>query len=130
MEITNIDVNSVELADGEFSDELLTFGGEDTFVAGTILARDSGTGKMVPFDPDDAGGVDHEVAKAVLTYDVSRGSAGDVSIRALVRGKVDASRLVIDDGAAVTDAHLDQLRDYGITPVDVQQLGRIDNPQS
>ena len=130
MEVTNIDVASIVLKDGEFRDELLTFTGGDTYVKGTILARDSATGKLVAFDPDDVGEVDHEVAKAVLTYDVTASGAGDVAIRALVKGVVDASRLVIDDGAAVTAAHLDQLRDYGITPIDAAQLARIDNPQS
>ncbi len=37
--ITNVDNGSVALADEEFRDELLTFAGADTFVAGTILAR-------------------------------------------------------------------------------------------
>lgn len=123
---TSIDTGSLVLGSEqpEYRDELLTFPGADTYVAGTILARDSSTGKLVAFDPDDVGGVDHEVAKAVLTYDVTAAGAGDVAIRALVKGTVNADRLVIDDGAAVTAAHLDQLRDYGITAVDVQQLSK------
>ncbi len=39
MVVTNLDRGKVELRNGVFQDELLVFGGEDTFVAGTILAR-------------------------------------------------------------------------------------------
>jgi hypothetical protein len=126
MKITNVDTGSVVLDDAEYRDETLTVGGAVTVAEGTILARDSGTGKLVPFDPDDAGGVGHEVAKAVLPYAVTTTGAGDVAIRALVRGRVNANRLVIDDGASITADHLDQLRDYGITPVAVKQLGQYD----
>jgi len=126
MTITNIDNGTVLIGEGEFSDELLTFAGADTLAEGTILARDSGTGKLVPFDPDDIGGVDHEIAKAVLTYAVTATGAGDVAIRALIRGRVNAGRLVVDDGASVTAAIRDQLRAYGITPVSVSQLSQLD----
>jgi hypothetical protein len=37
--ITNVDIGSVILQDGEFRDDLLTFGGAGTVVEGTILAR-------------------------------------------------------------------------------------------
>jgi len=37
--ITNADIGNVILQDAQFRDELLTFAGADTFVAGTILAR-------------------------------------------------------------------------------------------
>lgn len=39
MTVTNIDTGSVEIANGEFRDELLAFAGVDTIAAGTILAR-------------------------------------------------------------------------------------------
>lgn len=37
--ITNVDLGSVVLENGEFRDELLTFPGTDTYVEGTLLAR-------------------------------------------------------------------------------------------
>lgn len=37
--ITDIDYGAVELSGGKFRDETITFGGADTFAAGTILAR-------------------------------------------------------------------------------------------
>lgn len=127
IEITNNDLGKVALGDNEYRDELLTLTGAVTVEAGTILARDSSTGKLVPFDPDDAGAVDHEFAKAVLDYEVTSAGAGDVAVRALISGRVNATRLVVDDGATITSAMLDQLRDYGITPVSVSQNSVLDN---
>lgn len=223
---TDVDCGSIELAGGEFRDELLTFAGADTFVAGTILARlvdaisvtasavtgtgngtvtsatvvegpivplvgvytltvqtavanggvwrltdpngaivgiltmtvgagaatifeigglrftitdgstdfaagDSATltvaanGKLVPFDPAGAGGTQFPVA--VLTYDVTRTGAGDEPIRALVTGRVNKNRLVIDVGGSITAAIIDQLRSMSIVPLDVKQLAGLDN---
>jgi hypothetical protein len=47
----------------------------------------------------------------------------------LTKGVVNRNRLSILGGTTITEAHLDQLRDYGIDPQNVQQLGRYDNPQ-
>jgi hypothetical protein len=126
---TTIDNGSVELEGGEFRDELITFAGADTFAAGTILARDSVSLKLVLFVK---GGVTNGngVAKAVLTYPITRTGAGDTKARVLIAGKVNKNRLIIDaDGtdANIDGAVIDGLRDYGIDPVDVQQLGALDN---
>lgn len=121
---TTVDVHSVELRGGVFADELLTFAGEASYPEGTVLARDSGTGKLVPFDPDDGGGVNHEIPKAVLPYAVSKGEAGDLAIRALIAGVVNKDLLVDEDGEDITTTAADQLRDYGIVPVSVEELGQ------
>lgn len=229
--ITNNDLGNVELKGGKFRDELLTFAGLDTFVAGTILARravalatteamdggntgdgtltlatvvagpvvplvgtyvltnieavvnggvwkledpngaevatqliqtvgagaatvfeaaglqftvtdaatdfivgDFGTiivaadGKLVPYAIAGAGGEQNPMA--VLTYDVTRASAGDEPIRALVAGEVNKTRLIIDldgDGSNITDAILDALRSAGPVATDVTQLAQLDN---
>tara|TARA_R110000764_G_scaffold92882_1_gene176393 strand:+ start:1331 stop:1732 length:402 start_codon:yes stop_codon:yes gene_type:complete len=127
--ITNVDLGSVILKDGEFRDDLLTFAGAATVLEGTILARDSGTLKLVPFVK---GGVTNEngVPKAVVTYDVVAAGAGDESIRDMVSGSVRAERLIIDadgDGSHVDAAVLDQLRDYSLISIDVQELNILDN---
>jgi len=129
LEITNVDQGNVVLADGRFRDELLTFGAGGTVVAGTILARDSSSLKLVPYVK---GGITNEngIPKAVVTYDVTATAAGDVPIRALESGEVRAERLVIDadgDNSNVDAAVLDQLRDYKIVAQDVQQLSVLDN---
>ena len=127
--ITNQDVGQVEISDGKFRDELITFAGAGTLRAGTILARDSVTGKMIPFVK---GGITNEdgVPKAVLTYAVTATGAGDVSAKPLVAGTVNATRLVIDadgNGSNVDAVVLDQLRNYSITAHDVKQLSQLDN---
>lgn len=122
-EITNVDLFSIELEGGKFRDEYLTAAGAHTFRKGTILARSSATGRLVPFAAGGANGAD--VPLAVLTYDVVATGAGDIPIRALVAGEVNRTRLIIDadgSGANVTAAIVDGLRNYGIVPTDVQQI--------
>lgn len=127
--ITNIDTGNVIVKSGVFEDNLLTFVGVATIKAGTILARDSVSLKLVPFVK---GGVTNEngIPKAVITYAVTSTGAGDIAVRALIAGVVNKSRLVIDaDGDATNvDAKVrDQLRDYDIDVVDVTELNELDN---
>lgn len=127
--ITNVNVGNVVLKNGEFRDDLLTFAGAATVLEGTILARDSVSLKLVPFVK---GGVVNEngIPKAVITYDVTATGAGDVAIRDMVSGSVRAQRLVIaadGDASNVDAAVLDQLRDYSLISIDVQELNILDN---
>lgn len=126
---TTIDTGSVEIDGGEFRDELVTFAGTDTFAAGTILARDSVSLKLVLFVK---GGATNQngIPKAVLTYPIERTGAGDVKARVLTRGRVVKQRLIIDADGSDTNidaAVVDQLRDYGIEPVETKQLAALDN---
>jgi hypothetical protein len=130
--ITNVDLGSVQLGGGVSRDEVFTAGGAATYVEGLILARNTASGKLVPWESGGTGG--NEVPKAILTYDVTTAGAGDVQIRALVSGEVNKDRLLEWDGgtptaANIDDVVLDQLRDYGLVPVDTAQLARVDNPQ-
>jgi hypothetical protein len=52
--ITNLDVGSVVLSNGQFDDETLNLDGAQTVAEGTILARDSVSGKLVLFVPGGA----------------------------------------------------------------------------
>lgn len=127
--ITNVDLGSVIFKDAEFRDDLLTFAGAATVVEGTILARDSVSLKLVPFVK---GGATNEngIPKAVLTYDVTAAGAGDESIRDMVAGTIRAGRLIINadgDNSNVDAAVLDQLRDYSLVTIDVQELNILDN---
>lgn len=129
MTVTNVDQGNVILNDGKFEDDELTFAEAGTVVEGTILARDSATKKLIPFVK---GGTTNEngIPKAVVTYDVTATGAGDVPIRALIGGEVRKERLVIaadgDDSNVDSDVR-DQLRDFGVTVIDVQQLAVLDN---
>ncbi len=126
--ITNIDVGNVIVESGSFSDDLLTFAGAATIKAGTILARDSVSLKLVPFVK---GGSTNEngIPKVVITYAVTAAGAGDIAVRALIAGVVNKSRLVIDadgDDTNVDAKVRDQLRDYDIDVVDVTELNELD----
>lgn len=127
--VTNVDVGSVIWETGEFRDSLLTVGGAVTVKEGTILARDSVSLKLVPYVK---GGVTNEngIPKAVLTYEVVAAGAGDIAIRDMVSGKLRAERLVIDadgDASNIDAKVLDQLRDFALVSIDVQELNILDN---
>ena len=127
--ITNVDLGSVVLKDGQFRDDTLEFGGAGTYAEGTILARDSVSGNMLPFIK---GGITNEngIPKAVLTYDVVAAGAGDEVGRVLVAGQVRKERLIIDadgDDTNIDDAVIDGLRNYGIVAHDVKELAILDN---
>ena len=127
--ITNVDIGGVILNDAQFRDELLTFGGAATLLAGTILARDSVSLKMVPFVK---GGATNEngIPKEILTYEVTAAGAGDIAIRGGVAGSYRLPKLVIDadgDASNIDAAVMDELRNYGLVPIDVQELNILDN---
>ncbi len=126
---TNVDLGNVIIEGVADHDELLTLAGADDIAEGTILARDSVSGKLVLFVK---GGATNEngIPKAVLTYAVSSTGAGDVPIRVMQTGKLNFNRLVIDadgDNSNVDNAVLDQLRDYSLVTIDVQDLSILDN---
>lgn len=127
--ITSVDLNSPILEEADFRDDTLTFAGADTFAPGTILARDSVSLKLVLFVK---GGVTNEngIPKAILTYEVSNTGAGDVPVRVGVAGKYRKEKLIIDaDGSDVNidAAVIDQLRNYGLVPINVDELNIADN---
>lgn len=104
--------------------------GSTDFAAGdtATLTVATAASKLVPFNPAGAGGAQRPVA--VLTYEVTKSGAGDLPIRALIAGKVNKDRLIIDvdgTGANITAAILDELRGMGIVALDVKQLAALDN---
>jgi hypothetical protein len=103
----------------------ITDGSTDFAAGDTATLTVTADGKLVPFDPAGAGGV--QLPIAVLTYDVTKAGAGDVKVRALIAGKVNKDRLVIDAGGTVTASILDQLRGRGIIPISIKQLAQLDN---
>lgn len=104
----------------------ITDGSTDFAAGDTATLTVAADGKLVPYNPA-TGAAGEQYPVAVLTYEVTRASGGDTPIRALVAGEVNKNRLVIDAGTTITNAHLDQLRHMGIVPINVQQLGALDN---
>jgi len=110
----------------EFADEIIAFAGADDLLAGTILARDSVSLKLVLFVK---GGSTNQngIPKAVLPVALS--ASADTKSRVIVKGDLIQERLVIDADASATNidgAVRDQLRAYGLTPISVQQLSVLD----
>ncbi len=127
--ITPNDLNSPVLEGATFRDDTVTFAGTDTFAPGTILARDSVSGKLVLFVK---GGATNEngIPKAILTYELSRTGAGDLPARVAVAGKYRKEKLVIDadgDDSNIDAVVVDQLRSYSLVPVNVTELNIADN---
>jgi hypothetical protein len=127
--IQNNKTRGIVLWDPVFKPELVTFAGANTFAAGTILARDSVSLKLVLFVK---GGATNEngIPKAVLTQELIATGAGDLPARPLVGGQVRSGDLIIDsdgDASNIDAAVLDQLRDYGIVGLPTQQLAELDN---
>ena len=105
------------------TDAAADFAVDDTATL-TVVAN----GKMVPYAIAGLGGA--QIPTAVLTYDVTAAGAGDVAIRAMISGGVVKERLIISadgDGSNITDAILDQLRDFTIVSEDVEELSQFDN---
>ena len=112
----------VVLKDAMFRDEMLTFAAAGELKDGTILARETRSGKLIPFVKGGTGG--EEEPKAVLTYDVKVDAAGDVAIRAAIAGKFRKQRLIIladGDDTNVDAEVIDGLRQVGLTPIDVHE---------
>lgn len=127
--VTNVDLGGVEISNAEFRDELLTFAGADDLLAGTILARDSVSGKLVIFVKGDVTN-ENGIPKAILTYPVSAAGAGDVAVRAAISGNFNRSNLVIDadgDATNIDGVVVDQLRDYGMIALNTDELNILDN---
>lgn len=127
--ITNNDLSVVEISNAEFRDDTVTFAGADTLAPGTILARDSVSLKLVIFVK---GGVTNEngIPKAILTHELVAAGAGDLPARVAVSGEFRKSKLIIDadgDDSNIDAAVIDQLRDYGLVPLEVSELNIQDN---
>jgi hypothetical protein len=88
----------------------------------TITADVSNTPAQIPIP-----GTTIDTPVAVNPFDISNpgNAAADMSIRAIVSGPVRADLLPID-GGGITDAQGDMLRDYGVIPVKVADLSRIE----
>ena len=106
----------------------ITDGAADFVVGDTATLTVVADGKMVLFATAGAGGA--QIPKAVLTYEVTVTGAGNEPVRVMRKGKLNFNRLVIDadgDNSNVTSAILDQLQNYGLEVINVQDLSTLDN---
>ena len=129
IEIQNNSTVGVVLFSPTYNVETIVFAGAVTYLAGTILARDSVSLKLVLYVK---GGSTNEngIPKAVLTQELEATGAGDLKSNVLIGGHVRLNKLVIDadgDASNVDKAVTDELRDYGIESFTSVQLAEFDN---
>jgi len=131
MTATNVDAGrKVVLQSGPFRDDTFEATAAKEYPAGTIVARDSVSGRLVPFV---AGGTTNEngIPKGALVHAVdASGGTGNFQIRLMESGCLRFQDLIIDaDGnnSNVDAAVIDQLRDYGLAVKDVTETNIQDN---
>ncbi len=134
MTVTNVDLGGLIIGgDPVYADETVNFASALTYKAGTILARHSGTGKLIPYV---VGGSSNEngIPKAVLEYEVVSTGAEDQTHRPIM-GNVTLrkDKLVVHadgDDSNIDVVVLDLLRDYGFYTQEVEQLAHLDNQET
>lgn len=129
IEITNNKTRTIVVWDPVFEDDTVAFTGAATLKAGTILARDSVSLKLVPYVQD---GTTNEngIPKAVLRDELTAAGAGDLPCRPIIGGRIRKGDLVIDadgDASNVDAAVVDQLRDFSVIALGTTQLAELDN---
>lgn len=125
IEITPNDPNGVQIADVMFEKDTLTAGGAVTWAAGTVLARNSVSGKLTAYTSGGSNG--ENVPKAILPVKVVFTASGDKAASVITGGQVRRSKLVAHGVGAVSQAEVDALRDYTIHAVASVQNASQDN---
>lgn len=132
LEITNNDASMLVIGStgiAKYQDDTFTAGSAKTFPAGTILARDSVSGKLIVFVKGGSTN-GNGIPKALMGVELVTTGAGDVTVRPLISATVNRNLLVIDadgDNSNVDDAVKDQLRDMTLIVEDVEELSSLDN---
>lgn len=106
----------------------VTDGATDFILADKFSLMVAADGTIGLFATDGAGGLQNP--NEILTYEVVVSTSGSAPIRAGVFGSYVKERLVIaadGDDSNVDSGVMDQLRDYGLTPINVQELNILDN---
>lgn len=106
----------------------VTDGATDFIVGDKFSLTVAADGKMVPFATDGAGGA--QIPLQIMGYEVVAAGAGNVPVRPGISGSYKLERLVIaadGDASNVTDAIVDQLRHFGLIPLNFTELNQLDN---
>lgn len=128
---TNLQMSGTDNAATVFEVAGLTFTLTDAtaFIVGNYFdITVVGSVKLVPYNPAGVGGA--QFPMAVLTYEATRSSGGDLAVDVLVAGEVNKNRLIIDvdgTGANITNVILDQLCSAGIVATACPQTSVLDN---
>jgi len=123
---TTNDNGSPLLKEGVFQNDVYTAAGAVDLAAGTILARNVSTGKLVDYVIGGTAAV-NGTPSAIVTQAVEVSGAGDVQIRPAIGGQFQLERLVVvaDGDASNIDAvEKDKLRLYNLTAISVNQMAQ------
>lgn len=126
---TTCDQGAVQIRDAQFADGVITFGGIATYKAGTILARDSSTNKLIAYVKGGSTN-GNGIPKAILAEELTSSGAGDLAGRVFVKGEFVKEKLIIQADGSDTNIDavvIDLLQDYGLTAVSAKQLAVLDN---
>jgi len=103
--------------------------GGTPFIAGDSFSLTvAANGNLVLFATDGVGGA--QAPKFILSQEYVSAAGGDFPIRPLISGEVRREDLIIDadgDGSNITDAIIDELRDFTMIASTATQLGELDN---
>ena len=117
-----IESKALQLGDNVYEQGAIAVAAAMEVKAGTLLKRD-GNKKFAIATASDT-------PLAVVPFDMKNTSTATVNLgfRAIIGGLVRKDMLNIN-GAALTSAHADSLRDYGIIAVDTTNLARVPHTQ-
>ncbi|GHV90455.1 hypothetical protein AGMMS50268_09580 [Spirochaetia bacterium] len=129
---------TLQLGGGKFEQGTITVAAGATIACGTLLKRSGNKFAVAqdippnPGTPGEDGGWDTppspgDIPLAIMPFDLKNESnaAADMGFRALIGGSVRKDMLNIG-GAAITSAHADSLRNYGIIAVHSTDVSRVD----
>lgn len=125
LEVTNNAPAGIVVWEPVFDDDTLLAAGAVTYVRGTVLGRITASGKLTHYASGNADG--SEVPVAVLLDEVIFAGAGDIPFRPILAGRLKRVDMVAHGVGALTQAEVDQLRDYGIVALSTTQLAELDN---
>lgn len=111
------------LENPRYRDDIVVFTAPGVMKAGTILARNAAK-KLVVY----VKGAADETGKplAIMAYDLTSATAGDVACRPAIAGGFRKERLIIaadGDDTNIDETVLDLLRDYGLVALNCNELG-------
>ena len=115
-ESENHAIGSLLFGDNEFRTETLTVAADSSIGDGTVLTRDSDTGKLVAASTATG-------ALFILCNEVNTPftTAGDYPVRVVISGRVDRRKVNLA-GSELTDADVDALRGNGILAMDAYSV--------
>lgn len=115
-ESENHTIGSLLFGNNEFRTETLTVAANSSIGDGTVLTRDSDTGKLVAASTSTG-------ALFILCNEVNTPftTAGDYPVRVVISGRVDRRKVNLA-GSELTDADVDALRANGILAMDAYSV--------